>query len=335
MFGFRYIKFDPMDHVIHYRNGKVVREGQGLNFFYFAPNSSLVRVPMGSKDLPFIFRETTRDFQEISIQGQIGYRVADPHRLSESLDLTINGAKTYLTDDHEVTAQRLVNAAQTAVSAQVHAFTIKEVLRKHEEMEDQLLHGLKSSPVIRHLGLEVLSVTILAIKADPEMARALEAKTREALQQDADKAIYDRRNFAVEQEQKIKESELNTKIAVEEKERQIAEKKMENDRVKKRNAQELQQMDMELKIDLETKNSDLVKMKAANEKEMADAKEYALKAVMDVYRGMDWKVIAALNGDGQDSGSNIALAFRELAEKNSIGTLNISPDLLNSLLKNE
>ena len=68
---------------------------------------------------------------------------------------------------------------------------------------------------------------MLNISADPEMQRALEAKTREALQKDADQAIFDRRNFAVEQERKIKESELNTEIALEEKQKQIVQKQME------------------------------------------------------------------------------------------------------------
>ena len=64
------------------------------------------------------------------------------------------------------------------------------------------------------------------------MARALEAQTRESLQKEADQAVYERRNFAVEQERIIKESELNTEIAVEEKQKQIVEKKMETDVVK-------------------------------------------------------------------------------------------------------
>ena len=48
---------------------------------------------------------------------------------------------------------------------------------------------------------------------------------------------------------------------------------------------------------------------------------------------MDWKVLTALNGN-QDAKSSIALAFRELAENaGKIGNLNISPDLLENLLK--
>ena len=101
------------------------------------------------------------------------------------------------------------------------------------------------------LGIEILGANILAIQATPEMARALETETREKLQQEADQAIYERRNFAVEQERIIKESELNTEIAVEEKQKQIAEKKMESDVQKADNQRKLREMQLEADISVE------------------------------------------------------------------------------------
>ena len=47
-------------------------------------------------------------------------------------------------------------------------------------------------------------------------------------------------------------------------------------------------------------------------------------------------MINAMNTDGSDAKNNIALAFRELASNQSkIGNLNISPDLINTLLQKE
>ena len=63
---------------------------------------------------------------------------------------------------------------------------------------------------------------MLAVKPKPETAKALEAEAREALLRRADEAIYTRRNAAVEQERMIKENELATEIAVENKKHQIA-----------------------------------------------------------------------------------------------------------------
>ena len=36
MFGYRYVKASPSTYVIQYKNGKAVREGTGLTFWYFA-----------------------------------------------------------------------------------------------------------------------------------------------------------------------------------------------------------------------------------------------------------------------------------------------------------
>lgn len=55
-----------------------MREGAGLSFLCYAPTTSLVLVPIGSVDVPFIFEEVTADFQAVTVQGQLTYRVADP-----------------------------------------------------------------------------------------------------------------------------------------------------------------------------------------------------------------------------------------------------------------
>ena len=81
MLGFRYVKAQPNLYFMQHKNGKIVREGEGLSFFYFTPMSSLVAVPMASEDVPFIFNEVTADFQDLSVQGQVTYRVSEPKRL--------------------------------------------------------------------------------------------------------------------------------------------------------------------------------------------------------------------------------------------------------------
>jgi hypothetical protein len=175
----------------------------------------------------------------------------------------------------------------------------------------------------------------MAVKATPEMEKALEAKTREALQQEADQATYDRRNFAVEQERKIKESELNTEIAVEEKRKQIVEKQMETKILTEENNRKIQNMQLETDIALEEKRKQLVEMQTTNERKQADTKGYVLETTLKPYRDLDWRTLLAISGNNSPK-LNIALAFRELAENTQkIQNLNISPDLLNSLLNNE
>jgi len=335
MFGIKHIKFDSMTYVLHFKNGTIKREGRGLSFFYFAPNSSIAAIPMGSNDLPFIFTESTSDYQTVTIQGQISYKVSNPKTLSDVLDFTVNDNGQYKKNDIEKLNQRIVNEAQTSTSSFIHGIKLKDAIRSAKTVEEQILAGLKSSLAVGMLGIEILGANILAITATPEMARALETETREKLQQEADQAIYERRNFAVEQERKIKESELNTEIAIEEKQKQIAEKKMESEVQKAENERKLREMQADADIALENQRKILLEQKSMNDKAEADAQGYILEATLKPYKEIDWKVLTALNNNA-DPKFNIALAFRQLAENaDKIGNLNISPDLLDSILTNK
>ncbi|MEM7104975.1 MAG: SPFH domain-containing protein [Bacteroidota bacterium] len=333
MFGIRFIKFDAMTYVIQYKSGKVKREGRGLSFWYYAPNTSIVAIPIGSDDAPFIFEETTSDFQTVTVQGQITYKIQDPKQLAELLDFTVNNRGGRKSEDYEKLAQRLVNEAQTATTTFLQGLNVREAIRSSKALEAQIINGLLGSEAVRLLGIEPLSVTILGVKPNPEMARALEAETREGLQQEADEAIYARRKFAVDQERTIKESELNTEIAVEEKKKQISEKKMEAEVQKAENNRKLREMKVAADISIEEERKQLIELLSDNKKRQAETEAYRLQKLLGQYKDMDWKTLLAINGKN-DAKLNIALAFRELAENaDKIGSLNITPDLLTQLVE--
>ncbi len=351
MLGIKFIKFESTTYVIHYKNGKIANEGKGLSFYYYAPSSSIAAVPVGSSDIPFIFNERTTDFQTISIQGQITYKIENPKQLADMLDFTVDSKGKYRKDDAEKMNQRLINEAQTATSAFIQSLLLKEALQSAKKIEGKIFVGLQEAEAVRLLGVKPMSVNVVAIKATPEMSRALETSTRESLQQEADLAIYQRRNFAVEQERKIKESELNTEIAVEEKKKLIADKKMEAELAKEENNRKLREMqlnteemvqnnknklrDLNLQADilLEEKRKALIETHSENSKKEADAKKYSLEATLTPYKNMDWKTLMAISGNGTNAKANIAIAFRELAQNaEKIGTLNITPNLLEQMI---
>lgn len=335
MFGIKHIKFDSMTYVLHFTNGNIKREGRGLSFFYFAPNSSIVAIPMGSNDLPFIFSESTNDYQTVNIQGQISYKISNPKTLADVLDFTVNDNGQYKKNDIEKLNQRIINEAQTATSSFIHEIKLKDAIRSAKSIEERILEGLKSSQAIAMLGIDILGANILGVQATPEMARALETETREKLQQEADQAIYERRNFAVEQERKIKETELNTEIAVEEKQKQIAEKKMESEVQKAENDRKLREMKLAADIAVENQRKQLIEQKTANDKKEAETQGYVIETTLKPYKDIDWKTLTALNNN-PDPRFNISLAFRELAENaDKISNLNISPELLDSLLNDK
>jgi len=316
MMGIRYMKTAPTTYVLHYSGGKLKQEGPGLSFFYYAPTSVIAAVPLGSVDVPFAFSEVAADFQAVTIQGQLTYRVADPKRLAGLLDFTVAPNGAHLSDDPLGLSERLIPIAQVLARAVTQRFVLREILTRSETIVTEVLPALRKDPAITLLGIEVLGFSVLSLKPTPDMAKALEAEAREALQRRSDDAIYLRRNNAVEQERIIKENELATEVAVEEKKRQVRETQMAAE------------------IAIEEQRKTLIETRVENERKDADSRAYALEATLKPVRSMDWRTLMAVAAGGGDPRTMIAVAFRELAENaQKIGELNITPDLLNTLLK--
>ena len=310
-----FIKVPPTTYVLQYKHGTVKRAGAGLSFFYYAPTSTIVAIPMASADVPFVFQEATADFQSVTIQGQLTYRVADPLRLAALLDFSVDSRGAYYSEDPRKLPERLVHTLQSLTRAITQRLALKEALVSSDSIVDEALARLRESEAVSTLGVEILSLSILGIQPTPETGRALEAEAREELQRRADEAIYARRNAAVEQERLIKESELNTEIAVEEKKRQIRETQMAAE------------------IAVEEQRSQLIDRRVENEHKDADSRAYTLTETLKPLRDLDWKKLMMLGGKSADPKAMVALAFQEMAENaRKIGELNISPDLLRSLI---
>src|SRR5262245_25570980 len=128
MLGLRYYKSAPTTFVMQHAGGRLRREGTGLSFFYFAPRTTLVAVPVAITDVPFIFNETAADFQAVSVQGHLTYRVADPKRLSALLDYSLKPGGGYASDDPEKLPLRITHAAQNAMRAEVQSRPLRAVL---------------------------------------------------------------------------------------------------------------------------------------------------------------------------------------------------------------
>ena len=311
----RYLKTTPTQYVMQFKSGQVKREGAGLSFFYWEPTSTLVVVPLSSADVPFAFQESTADFQTITVQGQLTWRVADAKKLAGLLDYSVTRQGQWKSDDPHKLEERLVHTAQVLTRGVVGKLSLTQALGSSEALAATVLAGLRGAEAVKLLGVELLSVAVLSVKPTPEMARALEAEAREGLQRKSDEAIYERRNAAVASERQVKESELQTEVMVEQKRRHIRETKMAAD------------------IAMEKEREALVEQTASNDKKAAAAQAWALTQQLEPLRTMDWKILSAMQAGGGDAGNNIAVAFRELAQNAAkIGELNISPDLLRALI---
>jgi hypothetical protein len=334
MFGIRYIKVQPTTHILQYNKGRIVREGAGMSFFYFGPSTSLVAIPIGSTDVPFIFEEQTSDYQAITLQGQLTYRISDPKKLAGLMNFTLapNGVR-YVSDDPEKLPERAVNLLHVLARAEIEKLPLRDALRASEPLVTAMRRQLAEAPELAALGLEVLGLSILAIKPTPDTARALEAETRETLLRQADEAIAARRNAAVEQERAIRENELQTEVAVETKKRQIRETQMDAERAVQEKQAQLEKEKLTAGIALEDQRKQLVALATENARSEADARAYGIAKTMEALATASTETLQALASTGMKPEQLIAVAFQSLAGKaDKIGQLNISPDLLRELL---
>lgn len=317
MFGIKYSKAPATTFVLLYKNGKVVRKGTGLSFFYFAPTSVMVQVPITSIDVPFAFTEVTADFQEATVQGNLTYRVTDPEKLASLLNYTVDHYGRFKSEDPSKLGERLIQTTQTAARAFIQSQKLRALLISSAQLVVAIRAALQQSDIVQQLGVEILDVSVGSIKSDPEMAKALQAEAREQLLKEADQAIYARRNASLDMERLIKENEFKTEITVAEKQRHVRETKMAGE------------------IAVEQQRSQLVETRVANERKEAESRGASLQAMLGPVRDVDWRVLLAMQGDAS-AGTMISSAFDQIARNvDKIGQLNITPDLLQALLPKE
>lgn len=225
----RYFKGEPNIHVIRFRNGRVAQHGDGINFWYLPLNTSVAAVPTGSREAQFIFTETTANFQEVSIQGALTYRLTAPVEVARRLDFTIDPANgRYLAEDPDKLVQRIVNAVQGHTRSEVNRLPLEDALTRVKDLSAEVFSKVKREPQLGELGVLLESLHFTAVKATPEMQKALEADYREGLQQRADQAIYARRAAAVDEERKIRESEMNTDVELENRRKDLVDTQARN-----------------------------------------------------------------------------------------------------------
>ncbi|MFC3748970.1 SPFH domain-containing protein [Paenibacillus sp. GCM10012306] len=334
MFGFKFVKFQPSEYVLKVKNGKVVREGIGLSFHYYAPTTSVIVVPVSSIDVPFMFEEITHDYQTVTVQGQLTYRIVDYSKTTQILNYTYNLKKnTYLSDDPGKLAQRVINIAKVLTKKQMEQLPLKEAIQSSELMARSITQEIARNEEIEKLGIELMGLSILAIVPNKETLRALEAQAREEILRDADNALYERRNASIDQERRVKENELSTEIAVETKKKQIRETQLDAERAVKQKQNQMKEEQLSFDTALEEKKQELIELAIANKKAEADARAYELSAIMNSLQNVAPNVLQALTQVGMNPEKLIAVAFQDLAGNAAkIGQLNITPDLLQGLI---
>jgi hypothetical protein len=346
MLSIKYYKADASTFVILSSTGRIVKSGRGLSFFYNTVTSSIAAIPTNAQEAPFVFNLQTKDFQDVRIQGQLTFRVTDAVKISEILNFTLNNkADGYVSEDPLRLNDRIIRVAQGLIQNRVQQQSLREVLRSGSDILTFLKNQLPTLESITSTGVEVLEISLTAIKPNIETARALEAEAREAILKEADDAIYLRRISAVEQERSIKDAELQTDLSVQQKQQQIETDKLENMRVLMRSQSEtererittnmaIKMESLKAEIAQETEKLELVEARTYNQKIETNAAAEAATKQAEAINILSPATLEALSMGNMKSDQLMALAMRTMAQNaNKIGSLNFTPDILSQLLE--
>ena len=311
----RYFKAEPNQYIQRYRAGRLKASGKGLSFFYLPYNTAIVLVPTESQDSPFMFSDVSADFQEVSVQGQVSWRISDPHLAIETHNFALNPRTRYHRDAPvDAIVQRLTVAIQDHARRVLQAEPLEALLGKTGEVVSSIRDGLAEDQAVVSGGLSIEGLYIQSLSPNPETRKALEAEYRESLLRRADQAIYARRAAAVEDERQIKQNELETEI-------DLQRRKAEREKAAALEIRVLEQERLRTQIELEEGRKALVQLGAENQRVAAEGEVAADRLRFEAWqqvRPMDWV------GSGLKDW---------LGRGGSIESLHITPELLAELVK--
>ncbi|MBC9713728.1 SPFH domain-containing protein [Streptomyces sp. TRM66268-LWL] len=318
-FGLRHLRSAPTAHIRHLRAGKVVHDGPGVSFWYRSLSAALSEVPVDDRELAMSFHARTADFQDVSTQATVTYRISDPVTAAARIDFSI---------DPDTGAWRGAPLEQLATllteTAQQHALDVlartplaAALVDGVAAVRERIAAGLAAEPRLPATGIEVVAVRVVAIRPEAEVERALRTPARELIQQEADRATYERRAVAVERERAIAENELASQIELARREEELVDQRGTNSR---REAETKAAADGVRTEAEAARKVRIAKAEAEAAREVGAARAQAQAAWLEVHGRTDPAVLHAL------------AASRVAENLPRIESLTLSPDVLTGLL---
>jgi regulator of protease activity HflC (stomatin/prohibitin superfamily) len=320
----RHLRGAPTAYVRHVVRGRVRHEGVGTSFWYRPLHAVLSEVPVDDRELPLLFHARTADFADVTVQATVTYRMSDPALAATRLDFSIDPLRgQWRGQPLDQVATLLAELAQQPALDLLARVSLTEALAGISTVREAVAAALAGDQRLAEIGASVVSSRVVAIRPEPEVERALQTPTREAVQQEADRATYARRAVAVEQERAIAENELQNKIELARREQQLVEQRGAND-------QRAAELDSAAKLVTSQGQTDRARLAAESERVREQARADGVRAVGLATAEAEVARLAAY----RDVPESVlyALALEKLAgQLPQIGELTITPDLVTKL----
>jgi regulator of protease activity HflC (stomatin/prohibitin superfamily) len=220
---FRHLRGTATVHVQHLHKGRVRHVGTGLSFWFRPLSAVLSEVPVADRELPLLFHARTSDFQDVTIQATATYRVADPELASGRVDFSVDpDTGAWRASPLDQVAGLLTEIVQQHSIALIAAMPLTQALVTGvEAVRTTVGAAVTGDARLAQTGIEGVALRVVALRPEPEVEKALRTPARELVQQEADRAMYERRAVAVERERTISENELQSQIELARREEQL------------------------------------------------------------------------------------------------------------------
>lgn len=300
-------------------NGRRSNAGVGASFWFRPLTSAISEIPIDDREQEAVVRVRTSDLQEITAPATITYRFASPSQAATRVDFSIDPATgEWLESPLETVGAMIHGATTAAVTGILTGYSLREVLgRDVADLADEALARLRADQRLTAIGIEVIGIRFALLRPEPEVERALQLPAREQVQQEADKATFERRALAVEREAAIGENELANQIELARRQEQLIAQKGTNAR---REAEDAARAD-----------SVRVKAEASRAATLSETRAEATRLLGAAEADAEAAKLTAYNAAGRDV--LLALALRELAANlPKVNQLVLTPDLLTGML---
>ena len=87
---YRHLRAEPNQYILHYRDGKLVRSGARLAYWFYPLSAAVAQVPVEDIQTTFVLRERSSDVQEVTVQTTLTYRIADAERAAQRANFSIS-----------------------------------------------------------------------------------------------------------------------------------------------------------------------------------------------------------------------------------------------------
>lgn len=305
----RLLRSDASSHLIKFSGGKVRKSGRGLSFLFRPETESIMELPMDDRDMVFVVNAQSADFQDIMVQGNVLWRIADVDAIASRVDFSIDLDRgEHVGRPIEHIRNLLTAVVQQATTDYLKAMKVRDVLDAGlGALKQSVAARLKEAQELSALGLEPIALHVSNLTPSPELARALQMPTFESIQQAADEATFKRRALAVEKEQEIAENELRTQIELAKREAELIDNEASNARQRAEGDAKAEDIRSE--------------SQARSIRVIEEAKTEAEKERLEVYKLADPTMV-------------MALAAREAATKlRKIENLNVTPELVSAFAR--